>query len=332
MFGRKSENILVIKTDGLAAFVAAEPVFAEIRGALPHAKISLLTRAGLQRIARAAPYFDQVAAMPDFRDADSKKAFVRQLKNAKFSRILDLSADDAARKLQAAMGPFGPKWHSADPAPKRRRKGAPEELASMGRVLAAAGLPAPGRLPDFRWALAARKDSANMQPSWFGVAGDFGLLLPGVDPEQRWPAGNYAGLARLMAQHHIMPVLVGGKEMHGFGDEIAHLAPEIVDLSGKTDHLQLAALAQEAAFFVSDAAEEMHLVVSVGCRGVLIRKGPALGAAPPGRDVVTLTARENLADAAPEFVWRTLENMGLIPETKPDKRHGAGVEPRVAAR
>ena len=108
-------------------------------------------------------------------------------------------------------------------------------------------------------------------------------------------------------------MLAGPKELHEFGDEIADAAPQLVDLTGKTDHLQLAALAHEAAFFVSDHAEEMHLAVSVGCEGVLIAAGDAAEeAAPHGRHVVTLTAPggPQLVDAA--FAWRTLSNMGLI--------------------
>lgn len=328
MFGRRQEHILVIKTDGLSAFIAAEPVFDEIRRVHAHAKISLLTSAGLQRIARAAPYFDQVAAMPDFRDAESRKAFVRQLKNAKFARVFDLSADEAARRLHGAFGPFRPKWCAAEPPPRPRgRKTAAAPACpgpAMGRFFAESGLSEPARLPDLHWAVAARKDSANMQPSWFGISGAFGLLLPGPEPERRWPASNYAQLARLMARAHLMPVLAGGKELHAFGDEIAHEAPEVVDLSGKTDHLQLAGLARDAAFFVSDDAEEMHLAVSVGCAGVIIRKAAEAHSAPTGRHVVTLTAPADLSEAKPDFVWRTLENMGLIP---------AGAAPaRAAAR
>lgn len=317
MFGRKNENILIIKTDSLAAFVEAEPVFEAIRNAHSGGRISLLTSAGLQRVARAAPYFDQVAAMPNFRDAESRKAFIKQLKTSKFARIYDLSADDNARRLHAAMGPFRPKWLAADPAPRRRKNAAPgPELPGLDAVVSAAGLTAPARLPNFAWALAARKDSANMQPSWFGISGAFGLLLPGPVPEQRWPASSYARLAQIMARAHIMPVLAGGKELHAFGDEIAHEAPEIVDLSGKTDHLQLVALAQEAAFFVSDHAEEVHLALSVGCRGVMIRKAAQAGEPPSGRDVVLLTAKDSLSEAAPDFVWRTLNNMGLIPDDR----------------
>lgn len=324
MFGRKSENILIIKTDGLAAFVTAEPIFEAIRKAYPHAKLSLLTEPRLQRIAKAAPYFDQVAALPDFHIAEVRKAFIRQLKTARFKRVFDLSAGEESKKLYSALGPFRPKWCAVEAAPKRRiQKRIPESaLPDVRGFLEDSGLNPPDRLPDFRWALEARKDSANMQPAWFGVSGAFGLLLPSPDPNRRWPASNYAGLARTMAHAHIMPVMAGGKELHGFGDEIAHEAPEIVDLAGKCDHLQLTALAQEAAFFVSDAAEEVHLVSSVGCSGVVIRKAAERGAPPTGRHIVTLTTNDGLGEASAEFVWKTLANMGLIPDDR-SARHAA---------
>lgn len=318
MLGRRSENILIIKTDGLAAFVEAEPLFERIRDSNPHAKISLLTTPSLQRLARAAPYFDQVAAIPDFTVPEAKQAFVRQLKNAHFARVLDLSADEESSRLKSALGPFGPKWHQVDAAPKRRpKKGVAMPGRDISRFLSETGLTAPARLPDFRWALSARKDSANMQPSWFGVSGDFGLLLPGAEPERRWPASNYAALARLMSQARLMPVMAGGKDLHAFGDEIARDAPEIVDLCGKTDHLQLTALAQEAAFFVTDHSDELQLALSVGCAGVILRKVAEAASAPTGRHVVTLTSPGDLGEASAEFVWRTLRNMGLIPADRP---------------
>ena len=108
-----------------------------------------------------------------------------------------------------------------------------------------------------------------------------------------------------------MPILAGPKELHEFGDEIADEAPQLVDLAGKTDHLQLAALANEAAFFVSDDAEEMRLAMSVGCDGVLISCGPAPTAPPPGRHVVMLQSKTGPGAVDAAFVWRTLNNMGL---------------------
>ena len=324
MLGRRQTNILVVKTDGLAAFVAAEPAFEAIRAAHDEAKISLLTAPGLQRIARAAPYFDQVAAMPDFRDAPARKAFVKQLKSARFEKVYDLAGDEAGRKLRAALGPFGPKWFAAEPALKKSGKyKSAAALPQIDKMMASAGLGAAERLPDLRWAMSARKDSANMQPSWYGISGAFGLLLPGADPERRWSASGYAGLAAMMAREGVMPVLAGSRELHSFGDAIAHETPQLVDLTGKTDHLQLAALAQEAAFFVSDHAQETQLALSVGCEGVLIVRGKDPLPDAPGRHVVMLTASGALDAVAPDFVWRTLSNMGLA-ETAEEPLQMAG--------
>ncbi len=319
---RRAENILIIKTDGLAAFVAAEPLFDSIRAAHPGARISLLTQQHLQRVARASPYFDQVAAMPDFRDPDARKAFVKQIQGSGFACIYDLAANEEAKSLYAALGPFRPKWRSVAPASRSaRRSGAPEEgLPNTAKFSASVGLDAPTRLPDFTWALATRKDSANMQPSWFGISGVYGLLMPGIDETRRWPADRYAELARMMAKKGVMPVMVGPKELHVFADDVANGAPELVDITGKTDHLQLVALAQTAAFFVSDAAEEVHLAVSVGCAGVLIRKAGEEHLSPRGRNVITLTTREAMGEASCDFVWRALNNMGLIPRGSANPR------------
>lgn len=315
MFGRKKTNILVIKTDTLVGFVHAEPAFEAIRREHPDALISLLTIPSLQRVARASPYFDQVAIFPNFKETEARKEFIRQLKNAKFERVYDLAADDAGKRLHAAMGPFRPKWFSAAPASrkKRRDKASLVAVPNFERLMADAGIDNQPRLPDFRWALEARKDSANMKPSWYGISGAYGLLLPGPNPEGRWGASGYAGLAKIMAERGYMPVLAGPRELHEFGDDIADETPQLVDLCGKTDHLQLAALAHEAAFFVSDHAEEMHLAVSVGCEGVLIASGAAAQeAAPHGRHVVTLTSPSGPGAVEAPFVWRTLDNMGLI--------------------
>lgn len=320
------QNILVIKTDGLAAFVAAEPLYEAIRAAHPGARISLLTQDQLQRVARAAPYFDQVAAMPDFRDAEAKKAFVKQVKTSHFQYIYDLAANEDARRLYAALGPFRPKWRSVAQASRSaRQRGTPEEaLPNTKKFSTAVGFEAPTRQPDFSWALASRKESASMQPGWFGISGVYGLLMPGLDETRRWPASRYGELARMMAQKGVMPVMIGAKELHVFADEVAHAAPELVDITGKADHLQLVALAQGAAFFVSDAAEEVHLAVSVGCSGVLIRKAGEEHLSPKGRNIITLTTRSDMGEATPDFVWRALSNMGLIPR--------GSASPRAAVR
>ena len=157
-------------------------MFEAIRNAHPDAMISLLTIPALQRIARAAPYFDQVAAIPDLSKGETRKDFVKQLKTAGYQRVYDLAADDAGKKIFGAMGMFRPKWFTAAPASKRKARALPhghhDTTPRFDRLTNDAGLELEERLPDFNWALAARKDSANMKPSWYGISGAYALLLP----------------------------------------------------------------------------------------------------------------------------------------------------------
>ena len=151
MFGRKEANILVVKADSLAGFIAAEPAFAAIREAHPKSKISLLTTGPLQRVARASSYFDQVAGIPNLRDADARKEFVKQLKLAKFEKVYDLAGNDASKKLQSAMGPFGPKWFSASTPSRRRdaKAGLFAPLPDVGALASNAGIEVEGAFARF---------------------------------------------------------------------------------------------------------------------------------------------------------------------------------------
>lgn len=313
MLGRRQANILIVKTGALASYVASEPAFAAIRSTYSDARISLLTTPELQRISRASPYFDQVAAMPNLRDPEARKEFVRQIKAAHFERIFDLSGNDQARKLKGALGMFGPKWTTVNAqsghAFWNHTGGAPDDLVA---ALSAVGVETPGRRPDLSWAIEARKDSANMQPSWYGISGRFGLLLPNPVENARWSADGYAELAQLMAADNVMPVLAGPRDLHNFADDIAHQAPQLVDLAGKTDHLQLLALATEADFFVTDEAEAALLAMGVGCHGVVISNAKIDHDRHDCSHFVQLRSPGGLSDVSASFVWRTLGNMGLL--------------------
>lgn len=315
MFTNRKENILIIKTDGLAGFVAAEPLFQAIREAHPDSVISLLTTKSLERLARAAPFFDQIAPLPQMSERISRQSLLAQIKRSRFARIYDLSCDESSKRIQAGLGFMKPKWFSVD-APRTRqmkRKGG-IAVPDAGKFLETLGIADPDRRPDFSWALSSRKDSANMQPSWYGLNGDYGLLLTSQDSARRWPAERYADLANYMAQGGVTPVLIGDHDLNDFGDDIATLAPDLVDLTGKSDHLQLAALAANACFFVSDHADEMYMALSMGCSGVLISAVDDPEIHRSGCHVVRIDAIGPAEGLAAQQVWQTILNMGLTPE------------------
>ncbi len=311
MFKKNRENILVIKTDSLAGFVAAEPLFQVIREAHPDSVISLLTTKSLERLARAAPYFDQIAPLPLLSERLSRQSLLAQIKRSRFQRIYDLSCDENSKRIQSGLGFGRPKWFSVD-APKARsvRRMGGIAVPDAGKFLDNLGIADPERRPDFSWALNSRKDSANMQPSWYGLNGPYGLILVNRDPVLRWPAERYGELCNAIGASGMTPVLIGDHDLHDFGDDISAIAPDLVDLSGKSDHLQLAALSANARFFVSDQADELYMALSMGCDGVIISAYDDPEVHRFGRHIVRIDTSMT-HDVSAQQVWRTIVNMGL---------------------
>lgn len=326
MAGQKSQRILVIMTDSLAAFVASEPIFDSIRQAHPAATISLLTTKSLERLARSAPYFDQVAASPPMSEKALRQNLITQVRKTRFARVYDLSAGDVSRKLQGGLGlMMKPKWIGMSGARggKALRSGV-SRLGDIERFCSAGNLENPLRYPRMTWSLDSRKDSANMQPSWYGLNGPYGLLLVNRDDRQRMSAAQFAALANMMSAEGITPVIIGDQQLNDFGDDIAADAPELVDLTGKSDHLQLASLAKNASFFVSDLADEMFLALSVGCDGVLVSPFEDEDLGISGRHVVRIApAPGRASDVDPAQIWQTIRNMGLH-----QNRPGSGDAPQ----
>ncbi|MEL6789662.1 MAG: hypothetical protein AAFO78_03715 [Pseudomonadota bacterium] len=313
MAAQKNSRILVIMTDSLASFVASEPIFEEIRNAHPEATISLLTTKALERLARSAPYFDQIAASPPLHDKATRQNLINQVRKTRFSKVFDLSGGEASRRLSTGLGWRKPKWVSMGGGrPDRSLRSGVDRLGDVAKFCAGGDLANPARYPSLGWSLDTRKDSANMQPSWYGLNSAYGLLLVSDDNRQRMAASQYAQLANLMSGAGIIPVLIGDTSLNDFGDDIAAEAPDLVDLTGKSDHLQLASLARNASFFVSDLADEMYLALSVGCDGVLVSPYEDQDLPISGRHVVRIAPAPGRAgDVDPHQIWQTVRNMGL---------------------
>ena len=316
LFRRKGpRNILVIKLEGVSDFVAAEPAFAAVRAHHPEDTVYLLTADPLARLAKAAPHFDHVLSDGAPKDADARRALVAKLRRLKCALVYDLDSSERTQKLFQMLGPFPPKWSAgfrgcAFPyAPKKR-----ETVHAVERYAAqldVAGLAYEPRAADLTWALGARKDAANMKPSWYGVSGPFALLAPALRESDRWPTAFWADLAERMSEAGVIPIVVGGKDRQPLAATIARHAPKSINLAGKTDLLQMAALADGAEFFVSDRTANASLAAALGCPGVMLL-GPQSVARrdiPFARNVVAITSSE-LSNVPVSDVLRTLRNAG----------------------
>ncbi|MCQ8184532.1 glycosyltransferase family 9 protein [Parvularcula maris] len=317
-----ASRILVIKRAGLRQFIEAEPVFASIREAHPRATIDLVTSASLQRLAKAAPYFDRVVATRDTMQSEERKQFAGQLKKIGYNLGYDLDGTKESGDLRSSLKGFrGPQWVGPKlSSPKKLLAPGPFAGPAVRKLLRDSGLPLEERLPSLSW-LSAQEGGANMDPSWFGISGAFALFIPSENPQHRWPAEYYGTVAASLAAEGVTPVIIGSQELSSYAYDIMQYAVEqsraggraAVDLTGKTDAAQLAVLAGHARFFLAGPSEELHLVAAAGTPGlVLLPASEDLASdALYGRQVVKLTAT-SMQNVAPELAVRTLLNMGLM--------------------
>ena len=260
------EHILVIRLSALGDLTMCFQPFHEIRLAHPHARIALLVSPAFAGYARLLPWFDEVLVdeRPSFTNIAGWLGLVRRIRAFAPTRVYDLQGKRRQSILYAALGGalWGPEWSGAAPLCSHPRLWPPTKGMSFIEFLAAqlrrAGVPqaAPANLSWF----AAPLDGFNLPER-------YALLVAGCSPGhdyKRWPADKYAELAKELAARGITPLLIGTKLEAGILQRITELAPQCVNLAGKTSLPELASLARKAAIVVGNDTGPMHIAAAVG--------------------------------------------------------------------
>jgi len=111
-----------------------------------------------------------------------------------------------------------------------------------------------------RYGLAVRQDFA-------------ALSVRAVAESRRWGLANYIELVKLMVSRHgLKIVLIGSSDDHRDGEEVVASAGtgEVINLAGKTDLRQSAAVLMRASVFVGNDSGPAHLAAAVGCDLVVL--------------------------------------------------------------
>jgi ADP-heptose:LPS heptosyltransferase len=300
-----SESILVIKLGALGDFVQALGPMAAIRAHHKSARIVLLTTRPYVALAEATGLVDEVwlDPKPKLFQIGTWRALRRSLKRGNFNRVYDLQTSDRSSWYYHLFLPQNaPEWSGiargcshphANPA-----RDAMHTIERQAEQLKMAGVSItefddPAKL-DISWAGADVTKLAPRAPYW--------LLAPGGAahrPDKRWPAENFTALARRLTDAGRTPVLIGGADEGALSGAIAAGAPGTLDLAGRTDLLELAALAKGAEGAVGNDTGPMHLAAAVGCPTWALYSNasdPAL-CGQRGRQV-TILRRPSLAELA----------------------------------
>jgi heptosyltransferase-2 len=118
----------------------------------------------------------------------------------------------------------------------------------------------------------------------FGLTrGNFVALAPGAEygPAKRWPSTHYAALARELSKRGLACVIFGGGGDELVGEEIRALAPEVLNLCGKTQLEEAVDLIAAARFAVSNDSGLMHVAAATGTPVVAVYGSTSTENTPP---------------------------------------------------
>ena len=303
-------TILVIKLGALGDFIQGTGPFAAIRKHHAGQRIVLLTTEPYAALARASGYFDEVwiDTRPAWWDLPGFFALRRRLRKGGFTRVYDLQTSDRSGWYARLLG-RRVEWSGIAPSASHPHANpARDTMHTIDRQreqLAMAGIKNVPP-PDVSW----------LRPSVTHLAlpPRYALLVPGGAahrPEKRWPAAQYAALARALAARGIVPVLIGGAAEADVTGAIRAAVPEARDLTNRTALAEIASLARGAVCAIGNDTGPMHVIAATGCPSVVLfsnASDPALCAprAGAGGPAPVILRRASLDELAVDAVLARL--------------------------
>lgn len=315
-------KILVIKLAALGDMVQAFAAMSRIRKAHPEAEITLLTTPPFADLARASGLFNHIETDGRPKRRRDLLAMLLRLRRAGYDRVYDLQTSSRSSGYAVAFLPRLPEWSgifwgASHPHanPDRNRMHTLERQADQLKYAGiwpdAPTAPGTAPAPDLSFMLADTRD--DRRPEHFGLKLPFALLVPGASPHRpgkRWPAENYGELAKALQSDGLSVGIVGGPGEAPLAAVIASIAPGVVDLTGRTDFAQVAALGARAVLAIGNDTGPSHLIAAAGAPTVVLFSGesdPAL-CAPRGR-CVSVLQKTRLADLGVQSVVETARNL-----------------------
>jgi ADP-heptose:LPS heptosyltransferase len=269
--GRPIERVLVIKLGAMGDIVQATGPFEAIRRHHRNAHITLLTTSPYRDFAAAGGWFDEVwiDERPSWRDRRGWLESRRRLRRAGFDRVYDLQTSDRSAVLFHLFG-IGrkPEWSGIVRGCSHRHTNPQRDfihtVERQVEQLAIAGItdvPPPNL------------DRISADSGRFELASPYVLLVPGGSPDRpdkRWPAANYADLARRLIDKEITPVVIGGAAETQVATAIATFCTGARDLTNETSMADIVELARAAAAAVGNDTGPMHLIATAGAPSVAL--------------------------------------------------------------
>lgn len=251
-------RILVIKLGALGDFVQAFGAFSSIRAAFPDDHITLLTTSSFVDFAKAAPWFDEVTTdqRPSLKHPIALFRLSRTLRG--FDRIFDLQTSGRSKTYFRLAGRprnwSGISSGCCHPHANPSRNDM-HTLARLDDQIRAAGVPPlPRIVPEW------------LQGHGPKFQGRYVVLVPGAAPhrpQKRWPVTRFTEVAQALFQRGITPIIAGSPAETPLAEQIRTVCPQAIDLTGKTNLIELAGVLDRAEQVIGNDTGPMHLAAAM---------------------------------------------------------------------
>ena len=265
-----NDTVLAIKLGALGDMIQALDAFHDIGAHHRGDRLVLLTTPPFAALAARMPWFGSVWS--DGRPKTSNMAayadLISRLRRARFRRVYDLQCSQRTALYRHLLaGPGRPQWagtaRGSDFVPEAVC-GLRHNCDAMRAILAAASVP-PARPTDLSW--------LDADISALPLPARFVMLVPGSSPHlphKRWPAEAYAALGGRLSARGLGIVLIGTTADREATARIAALLPSAIELVGRTDLFELAALARQAEGVIGNDTGPVFLAAAVGAPTLML--------------------------------------------------------------
>ena len=257
-------NILIIKMSSLGDVLHTLPFVAVLRERFPKARLTWLVHPQFSAFVPDPPLVDEVIFFDKVKfhkmGLGEKWSYFRAMRallhSKKFDLVIDMQGLFKSAVLAAISGcdnrigycemREGSGFISKSITGKHAKDHVIERYLDVARYLGCTVNEIQFPMPDLQkeWQAVQEKTETVNKP--------YVVLAPGARWEtKKWPAENFAKLAKMILQAGRQVVLAGGPEDVPLGKQIAETVPGVTDLTGKTSLRELGALIRHCSAYIS---------------------------------------------------------------------------------
>ena len=285
---RDRKNILVIRNDRFGEFLLNIPAIRALKERFPDSNIILAADPYVKELAARIPYVNEIIAWKSGKHSlPGILKFSRMLKrkNIDIAFVMNPSKDSNIAVRLAGIPErigYSRKWDFllTKKIKDLKNSGQKHEIEYNLDLVGIAGAGTQNKAPSL--------DIGEADPCRAGgfsiPAGPAGFIVihPWTsDPVKRWPVERFRELAlRLAKELELNILIVGGKNESAAGDSFNYLNNRIINLTGRTTLLQLAAILKSSMLLISADSGPVHLASCVGTPVIVLFRNDMPGKGP----------------------------------------------------